>query len=85
MGRMSHSVSDGGTRTPRTDTPSLALAVLSDSVRASRQVSSALATCELLVMPSIFAVGPAFCECVEEIGVTQTSRKVALHSVDAAL
>ena len=71
--------------------PSLALAVLSDAVMPCRQVSRELAACELLVMPSILAVGPAFCAGVpveeEEggVGLTQTSRKVALHSVEAVV
>ena len=47
-----------------------------------RQASRASAACVLLVMPSILAVGPAFCA---PIGVTQTSRKVALHSVEVAV
>ena len=55
-------------------------------MRVSRQVSKASAACELLVMPSILAVGPAFCELVEGVkGSTQTVVKVALHSVDTAL
>ena len=61
----------------------MALAVLRDSVRVCRQVSRASAACELLVIPWILAVGPGFC--VEEVGVTQTSRKMALHSVEVAL
>ena len=64
----------------------LSLAVRNDSVRASRQVTSASAASELLVTPSILAVGPAFCELVEGVkGSTQTVVKVALHSVDTAL
>ena len=76
------SMRDGATRTSRTVAPSLAVAVLSDAVVPSRQVSSASAACVLLVMPSSFAVGPAFCA---PIGVTQTSRKVAPHSEEAAV
>ena len=48
-------------------------------------MSSASAACELLVTPSILAVGPAFCELAEGVkGSTQTLMKVALHSAEIA-